>query len=396
MVVAVHPEFHAEPLDPALRDLVPSDVQVVETGAIPQRWTAWMGLRGEIGLRGFFHLRAEIARQMTQWKPKVVMITGSPFYPMLLSGWIRRCFGIPVVLDLQDPWVSKEGSTRRHWTKGWLAHHLAVMLEPRALKNASWITSVSERQNDELGERYPWLDRRRMTAIPIGGDPADFEAVRASVASSAHPGTSKHLQFSYVGTALPRATPLLRILFEGLARLKHEQPVLARRIQLRFVGTSNQPGRSTDYRVLPIAHQVGIAAQVIEEPGRVPFLEALRILATTNSVLMVGSDEPHYTASKIYPGLMSGRPFLSLFHEDSSAHDILARSGGGVALAYTVESSRDALILAVANGFASLASGTSSFPVVSAKSYGDYTAHTVAGRYADVFSRLTTAAQPVS
>lgn len=387
VLIAVDPAQHAEALDPALRGLVPHDATIVEVGALPLSITAPFGLKGEIGLRGFFHLRAAIAREVATRRPDVVLITGSPFYPMLLARWVKRRLGVPVVLDFQDPWASREGATRRRWTKGWLSHNLAEALEPRALAGADWVTSVSERQNADLVKRYPWLDADRMSAIPIGGDPADYEALREPTSTSRglHDG---QLIFSYVGTALPRAGPLLSILFEGLAELRRSQPGLAARIALRFTGTSNQPGASDVYRVLPLAQAAGVANMVTEHPGRVPFLDALRLLTETHAVLMIGSDEPHYTASKIYPGLMSGRPFLSIFHEESSAHAILSAAGGGVALAYAGEVERASLITAVTFGLARLAQDPFSLGKPDPAVYASYTAQAVAGRYAQVFESV--------
>jgi len=302
----------------------------------------------------------------------------------LLAGWIRRRFGLPVVLDLQDPWASREGATRRRWTKGWLTHRLAVLLEPRALRHASWVTSVSQRQNAELAERYPWLDPARMSAIPIGGDPDDAANVRAMLAPTERQGP---LRFSYVGTALPRAAPLLTALFAGLARLRQDRPDLAARLALRFVGTSNQPGQSADCRVRPLAEAAGVADLVSEHPGRVPFLEALRTLGESHAILMIGSDEAHYTASKIYPGLMSGRPFLSLFHAASSAHATLSRAGGGVALAWSGEQDRERLVGEVAAALARIAADPASLGTADPSVYADFTPSAVAGQFAEVFRR---------
>lgn len=383
-VIAVDPAQHVEPQDQELRRLVPSDLRIIETGALPVRLTAPFGLKGEIGLRGFFHLRAAIAAEIAARPPEVVLITGSPFYPMLLAGWIKRRWAIPVVLDLQDPWASNEGAGRRRWSKGWFAHRLAVALEPRALRGANWITSVSERQNADLAERYDWLDPARMSAIPIGGDPADYAALRDAAA----PTDQTTLVFSYVGTALPRAASLLAILFEGLARLRAQAPQIASQLRFNFVGTSNQPGQSSDYRVLPLAQAAQVADLVTEHPGRVPYLDALRILSGTHAVLMIGSDEPHYTASKIYPALMSGRPFLSIFHSASSAHAILSAAGGGVALAYQGEDSRAALVGEVADALAQIALNPASLGLADPAVFAEFAAHAVAGRFARVFEAV--------
>ncbi|MEJ0067175.1 MAG: glycosyltransferase [Caulobacteraceae bacterium] len=384
-ILCVDPRRHVERLDPDLSRLVRPDVGTVHAGAIPVWLTRPFGVAGDIGLRGYFHLRAALAAEMSRARPDVVLITGSPYYPMLMARWIRRRWNMPVVLDFQDPWVSHVGAASPHWSKASLAHRLAVALEPHAVRNAAFITSVSDRQNDEMAARYPWLDREHMAGIPIGGDPEDFDALLRARPHSERPPYP--VTFSYVGTALPRATPLLRVLFRSLARLRAEKPDIATRLHLRFVGTSNQPNDTATFRIRPLAEVEGVADLVTEEPARVPFLEALGILSTTDVILLIGSDEPHYTASKIYPALMSARPFLSIFHRMSSAHEITARAGGGLALAFDTLEELDALVPAVAEGLKRLATDPGSLGRIDPAVYAPFTAHAVAGRFADVFER---------
>ena len=39
--------------------------------------------------------------------------------------------------------------------------------------------------------------------------------------------------------------------------------------------------------------------------------------------MVIGSPEPHYSASKVFQSILSGRPILSLLHKDSEALEIL-------------------------------------------------------------------------
>lgn len=382
-LICVDPKYHTEKLDPELARLVPPDADIVQTGALPIWLTRPFGIAGDIGLRGYFQLRAALAKEMARQEVDAVLITGSPYYPMLMAGWIRQRWNVPVVLDFQDPWVSHVGAGEPRWSKAGISHCLAVALEPHAVSNAAFITSVSKQQNEEMAERYQWLDRSRMAGIPIGGDPEDFDSLRSG---KVHGQSDTHrVVFSYVGTALPRSGPLLRALFRGLAFLRAHNPDLTGRLHFRFVGTSNQPNDSTTFRVRPLAESEGVADLVIEEPARVPYLDAIRILATTDVVMMIGSDEPHYTASKIYPGLMSGRPFLSIFHRMSSSHEILARAGGGLALTFETPNELDALIPAIAKGLERLASNPDVFGHADPSTYEQFTACAVARQFANVF-----------
>jgi len=386
-VICVDPKYHVEKLDYELAKLLPRDLEVIRTGAVPVEFSRLFGVAGDIGLRGLLNLRAAIAKEMARKNVDAVLITGSPYYPMLLAAWIKRKWNVPVVLDFQDPWVSWVGFEAPRWSKLGISHQLAIALEPRAVRNATFITSVSKQQNEEMAIRYPWLDRARMKHIPIGGDPGDFDALRTSYLDDRREKRCR--RFSYVGTAMPRSEPLLLPLFRGLSHLRSRSPALASQIEFRFVGTSNQPNDSTTFRVRPLAEIAGVDDLVTEEPARVPYLDALKILATTDVVLLVGSDEPHYTASKIYPGLMSGRPFLSLFHRKSSSHEILKRAGGGVTFAFERPDDLDQLIPAIAEGLEHLAINPECFGKADPAAYADFTAHAVAGQFAQVFKLVT-------
>jgi len=385
-ILCVDPRHHVEKLDPELACLVPADAEIVRTDALPLRLTRPFGVAGDIGLRGYFHLRAALAKEMARIQVDAVLITGSPYYPMLMTGWIRRRWNVPVVLDFQDPWVSHGGANAPRWSKAGVSHRLAVALEPHAVRNATFITSVSERQNDDMAARYPWLDRTRMAAIPIGGDPEDFDALRSLTTGGQ--SETDFITFSYVGTALPRAEPLLRTLFRSLAHLRAVNPDLAGRLRLRFVGTSNQPNDSTPLRVRPLAKSEGVADLVTEEPARVPFLDSLRILATTDVVLMIGSDEPHYTASKIYPALMSGRPYLSLFHRASSSHRILSKAGGGLTFAFETPQELAGLEGDMSRGLETLAVSPERLGKANPATYAEFEAHAIAAQFGRIFDQL--------
>jgi hypothetical protein len=264
-----------------------------------------------------------------------------------------------------------------------------MALEPRAVRAADFITSVSETQNDQLAARYPWLDRAHMAAIPIGGDPEDFRQLHVSPPEDKlglfKPGA---ITLCYVGTFMPRTGPLMEVFFKAIARARRDYPVAMERVRLVFVGTSNRPNDTTTFRVRPLAEQIGVADAVLEVPQRVPFLEAISVLARADGILLIGSDEPHYTASKIYPGLMAQRPFLSLFHERSSSHEILSRAGGGIALGFGGAGALPGLVAPLADAIVRLATAPDTLGRADPAAYHDFTAASIAQQYAGIFSRL--------
>jgi hypothetical protein len=79
--------------------------------------------------------------------------------------------------------------------------------------------------------------------------------------------------------------------------------------------------------VTPVAEDIGVGDIVFETPERIPYLAALGVLKQATGILLLGSSEPHYTASKLYPALLAERPILAIFHEESSVVSILRRVG---------------------------------------------------------------------
>jgi len=115
----------------------------------------------------------------------------------------------------------------------------------------------------------------------------------------------------------------LRCLFGGLRILRDRNPALAARLRLHFVGTSYAAGGAAK-RVEPIAEEFGVSDLIRESTARVPYLDSLQLLLDAAGLLIIGTDEPHYTASKIYPYALAAKPILAILHEQSSAVSSLA------------------------------------------------------------------------
>lgn len=388
IVICVHEAYHEQKLDPELEKLVPASVETVRVGAIPTKYSRTLGF-GDIALRAWFQLRHAVLRSIKETDAKAVLISGAPFYPLLFAPLIKAQFNIPVVLDFQDPWVSAVGATHRRLSKAGGSHWLATKLEPKALRGAAFVTSVSDTQNADMVARYPWLDPAKMAAIPIGGDPDDFLQLRSSDCL-APAGTidETKINLSFVGTVTPSFGPQITATLQAFSRLREQQPRLAEHMRLNFIGTSAQPNEHSKFAVLPLAKRAGVEDHVHEVPQRVPYLDALKVLVRSNGLMLIGSDEPHYTASKIYPGLMSGTPYFSLFHKSSSSHAILSQAGGGLPLAFANAMELEALEQPLADALATLATAPDRLGKADASAYAPFEARSIAKRYANIFDSI--------
>jgi glycosyltransferase involved in cell wall biosynthesis len=394
-VVTLERSAYEGRLDPDLEALVPASLRVVRAGAWPAGATRTVGF-GDLGLRAFTGLRRACRALLSRERFDALFITVYPVYPALLGAGLKRAYGVPFVLDFQDPWVGAWGQTvgggpggTADW-KSRASRRLGTWLEPRAVNAADALVAVSQGTIDGIVERIPSAARIPHGVIPLGFEPRDFTRLGA-VRPRAHFNPSDGcVHLCYVGTLLPTGFATLRLLLRALARARRDDPA-ASRLRLHFFGTSNQSS-SDAYRVLPIARECGVDDAVTEAPGRLDYLDALTVLTRASAVLLLGSSERHYTASKLYPALLSKRPIVALFHHASSVVSILRAAGSEPSvriLTYGDGEPAETLVGDAACHLIALAHGGASIDAeVSLDRVGDMSARRLAAQLGALFDRV--------
>jgi hypothetical protein len=246
-------------------------------------------------------------------------------------------------LDLQDLWFSEYFDGRSERPPGGklkygMSQRLARWMEPRVLKSASHIISVSPTYPKTLLQRYSWLSADRFTVLPFGVAENDFEllssfAVRQTVFD---PSDGKR-HWVYVGAGGVAMTMSIKPFFEALRRVRNNGGRQFDNLVVHFVGTDYANGDRARETFKPVAAEYGVADVVQEIPSRISYLESLKCLVDAEALIVPGSDDPGYTASKIYPYIMANKPMLSIFHEDSSVVDVLRATNAGTLVTFKNE-----------------------------------------------------------
>jgi hypothetical protein len=352
-VLTVDPRDYEGALDPMLAASVPADLRVVRSRALPVRVTRPLGV-GDLGLRAIEGLWREASHLMGHERYDALFITIYPVYPALLGPLLKKRFRVPFVLDYQDPWVGEWGLTvgpdagGRPDFRSRLSRFISTRLEPIALRAANGVTAVSRATYEQALRRTPGATPIVTEELPIGWDEADAAFLRAHRPSTVPvmAGGDGLVHIAYVGTLLPTGFETLRAFFGALARVRERDHALADRVRVHFFGTSNQRSSAAPLRALPVAAEFGVQDLVTEQPARLDYFAALQALEDASAVLLIGSHEPHYTPSKVFPGMLSGRPLLAMYHARSTATDLLRRFGGPPAVRLlTYDDDRPALTL---------------------------------------------------
>jgi hypothetical protein len=331
IIITTHWRHYEEALDWDLVRMISPDLEIISTRAMPTRP---FRIVGDIGIRGFLWHRAAIARLFSERRIDFLHITVPSFYSALLGASLYWRRPIPFGIDYIDPWVNTWPDAEKRFSKAWASLRLAELLEPIAVRDASLITGVAPGYYAGVFGRNPaLLDHCAVAAMPYGNSERDFEA-------AIEHGKKPHLfdpadglfHMFYAGALLPKGWTVLESLFKGLTELCSSHPDIYRRVRLHFVGTGKSPTDARGYNVLPIAQRLGVAEIVTEHPHRMAYADVLTHLMQCSAPLIVGSTEPHYTPSKVFQSIQSGRPVFALLHEESTAVSVLEQSGGGVAL----------------------------------------------------------------
>ena len=316
VVLAVEAGTVPGPQDPLLASTVPADVPVHRVGALPLALTRRVGL-GNLAYRAWFQLQSTGDRLLRDGQFDLVYFSTTQFVATALGRrWLRR-YGVPFVVDLQDPWrtdyYERPGAPLP--PGGWkyrLARWQAARLEERSWRDAAGFVSVSGDYLTQLRARYPWFGPKPAAYIPFGAPEADFALARAhaewTAAFTREPGAVHLVSVGAVGPIMRTA---LEFLFAGLRNLRATAPADAARLRLHFIGTS-YAGARAEPSVLPVAAACGVAELVREETGRVGYFTAIATLLAADAVIIPGSDDPAYNPSKIASSFLAGKPSLAL------------------------------------------------------------------------------------
>lgn len=385
-------------LDPGLLELVPQDLRVERVRAWPAERTRRLGI-GDLGVRSFTGLLRGANAILRQETFDALFITIFPAYTSLLGPILKKRHHLPFVLDFIDPWVSawgKEvggGRNGRPDLKSRMSRWLALMLEPCVLRHVDAMTAVSAATCEPMLERNPWLRGTPTAEIPYGGESADYEYLRS------HPRLNRwfdpadgNFHLCYLGTLLPLGFETLRAVLGAVARLRIEYPETYARLRLHFFGTSNQTATGAPARALPVARQFGVADCVQEIPWRIDYLDALTVQTQASGVLMMGSSERHYTASKLYPGLLARRPVLAVYHEDSTVVEIVrssARQPAAWLVTYSDQERAESQQPAITQALLGMMNTEYDAAAVHWEALQEFSAERMAARLAGIFDQVT-------
>jgi hypothetical protein len=333
ILLTVSSEYYEEAPDSEIFKTVSKDIEVIYTKAYN---VTKPRIIGDIGLRAFPFLYRSAKEILKTRNIDFIWIPIPSFYTALLGRILFEETNVPYGIDYIDPWV-RDISNRQDW-RSKLSLAFAKFLEPLAIKKATLISGVS------TAYYLPVLERNfngkviSHVGMPYGFDPNDHE-IKLNKISFPWAGVDCD-PILYAGAFLPNSHLFIKLLFKAI-KAKVDRGQWDGRKQFFFLGTGLYAGTTiSDY-----AKQYGIESIVHEIRERFPFLQILNFLSAAYAIMIIGSTEKHYTASKTYQALLSKRPVLGIFHRKSSAVKVMEEcNASSLLILYTEEATAESLI----------------------------------------------------
>jgi hypothetical protein len=389
-VVAVRERHAHVTKDPLLLQSLPVDTVVHHVQALSYRITSRIGL-GSIALRSLWFYRKKVNALLRAKKFDLVYFSTTQFPVCILGAHWKKKFGVPYVVDLQDPWYSdyyKDKPKNERPPKYWFSSRLDHYTERIGMKSVDGLISVSNAYLETLAQRYPRCREIPSSTITFGAFAKDafIAFANRSLQPSVLPVDKEKIKIVYIGRGGADMKDALRLVFLAFRECLEAGPSIFRNFHFYFIGTSYAAAGEGRPTIAPLAEAEGIGDYVTEKTDRIPFYQSLNTLAAADALLIPGSNDPGYTASKIYPYIMAEKPMLALFHPDSSVVKVLKECKVGTVLNFGED--RQTILSEIKNFLGKL--GRQEYFRVKAdpEAFEQYSARTMTQRQCELFNQV--------
>jgi hypothetical protein len=385
--------IEAYSVDPLLLQTFPQDIKIYKVPALKASITRKLGI-GSLSIRSFFQIRKQGDNLLQSEHFDLIFFSTTAFHVMALGPRWKKKFGVPFVLDIQDPWYNRfyfKNALQKKSLKARVYHEVDKRLEAKTMPFADGIISVSPGYPDLYIKRYPTLTSGHFRIIPFGCAILDFAIAEKAVHSSKILFSQSQTNLVYIGRGGQDMDLAIEIIFDAINIGLQCQKAIFEKFKLWFIGTSYAQEGKGIKNIGQLAIKKGIGHLVTEITDRIPYFETLYLLSKADVLFVPGSTDSTYTASKIYPYIYTNKPMLAVFHKESSVCEVMRATSNGKLVTFgdnVTEQARRKLANDCYAYLSETVNDTPKNPILDLNSFEEYTARFMAKKQMNFFDEV--------
>jgi hypothetical protein len=260
-----------------------------------EQWDAWVDRCVTLG--------KELARERGY---DLVASSGPPHFAHVAAREIAAASGLPLMIDLRDPWMSDDVEPMTMRGRYW--RHRTAVMERATVRRADVVIANTDSSRDLLRERYP--DRAaRIITVRNGSD-------GALVAGEA----SDTFTLAYAGDLYGGRDP--DTLFAAVATVVRQHRLSASDLRVEILGGTTYLGTP----IAQIAQRHGIV-DFVTARERVPRPEALALLRRSQMLVLLPQQHCHSVPAKTFEYVQHPAWLLVFAEPGTATHELLEHSG---------------------------------------------------------------------
>jgi len=229
-------------------------------------------------------------------KIDIIFATGMPWSSLIAAYLLHIFTDLPYIVDFRDPWIGNPYQV----SKGRFLDRLQIILEKKIVGSASIVCANTEKLKHDFLARYPYLNQDKFMVLPNGYDIDDF----VDPEQSSSPSPNKQLVLAHAGLLYKQRDP--QPIYKVLEELIAEYPELTGKIKFLQIGDiqlSYDPTRK---------YQQLYEKNMLENIEPVGYDECLKILGSSDILVIIQPDTLSQVPSKLYDYLCLNKPILTL------------------------------------------------------------------------------------
>ena len=323
-ILRILPKYNEAPIDNFLQKTIPVTVKIFSVKSLNVKLTRKIGL-GNIGIRAFYYLLKKGNQIIKQFNPDIIFFSTTVFTILPLGVIWKKKFNIPFVIDMQDPWrndyyLSRPKNERP--PKFFLYYNLNKKLEAYTVPKCNGFVSVNKKYIETLKYRYKESFTAQTLVMPIGAAINDFQLIEKIKIPVPVNYDNQYYSLVYTGVIPDNMLFSIECIFIAVKKYNY---INTKKIKLYFIGTNYTPPHLQKPKLNRLIKKYNLQNYVTEQTQRVSYFQAIMLMKKADILLLPGTYDNDYTASKLFPYILSKKIFLLIFNKKSELKHIVQK-----------------------------------------------------------------------